>query len=262
MTDLPQLNDIRRHLDALDDQLLDILRQRAELIQKVRPLKPSGQLHIRAGREAEMFRRLFSRPQGHLPPQLVYAVWRNMIGSFTAQEENFVVAAVPETALCAHQNFGLMPEITVYETTSALWQTTEKARLWDVALLPTPADGQAAWWADLKHHRDYKIFMSLPLVAGMTPPAWVVGKIQPEETGDDVAVMVIAAQKKVDAAAIINKGGQVLVEKVDHEGGKTLFLWKNLAEGRNLAIPAFHDLLHQHGAQLHYLGGFALPVQL
>src|ERR1043166_5432845 len=92
MTDQKRLNELRAKIDAIDDELLALLRSRADIIEEVRGVKGKQDVYIRPGREALMLKALLAKPQGHIPPGLLHRLWREMIGAFTLQEGGFKVA--------------------------------------------------------------------------------------------------------------------------------------------------------------------------
>ena len=88
-TDLAAL---RAELDRIDDALHDLLIRRADVVARVAATKPNGTLALRPGREAAIIRRLLARHTGHLPPQALVRLWRELLAATTAMQGPFVVA--------------------------------------------------------------------------------------------------------------------------------------------------------------------------
>src|SRR3546814_3513048 len=81
---IPSLADLRRDIDVLDDQIQDLLRRRAEAVQRVADSKEaSGETgeFLRPGREAQILRRVLERHNSSLPPAALLRIWREMIAA-------------------------------------------------------------------------------------------------------------------------------------------------------------------------------------
>ena len=83
MADLEQL---RREIDRIDDELVRLLGQRASLAREIGGLK-QGAPAYRPEREAEILRRVSAASAGPLSPQRVAAVFREVISACRALEE-------------------------------------------------------------------------------------------------------------------------------------------------------------------------------
>ena len=81
---------LRQALDGLDDQILDLLMQRAAIVERVATTKKGGPL--RPGREAAIIRRLLRQHDGALPRYAVVRIWREIFASSVAQQQNVLVA--------------------------------------------------------------------------------------------------------------------------------------------------------------------------
>ena len=87
-TPAPNLDELRRRLDAIDDRLHDLILERAAVVESVAALKQStGQPSLRPGREAEILRRLDD--------------WVRTLGPVAAEEHGFA-AADPPTVSCTY----------------------------------------------------------------------------------------------------------------------------------------------------------------
>jgi len=84
----PDLNDIRRRLDAVDEQLLDVLRDRGQLIADVIHYKRAHAMAVvDRSREDEMLSRIAALATAKgLDPRIARQVLRAVIDSFTLLE--------------------------------------------------------------------------------------------------------------------------------------------------------------------------------
>jgi len=80
-----EIDNLRREIDALDDQLAALLNRRAGLAQRIGALK-SGAPAYRPEREIEILRRITKNP-GVLPAERVAAVFREVISACRGLEE-------------------------------------------------------------------------------------------------------------------------------------------------------------------------------
>ena len=87
--DSPDLERVRREIDAIDDALHDALMRRAALIGEIFKAKSDAQRAgsaMRPSREARILRRIAARHVGDLPLEVVFRIWREMINAATAMQ--------------------------------------------------------------------------------------------------------------------------------------------------------------------------------
>ena len=84
------LDEARRDIDAIDDQLLGLLKQRFDVTERVRQAKTSGGaqgLPVRPAREAQILRRLLAGARGGLvPAELLVRLWRGIINQSSVNQ--------------------------------------------------------------------------------------------------------------------------------------------------------------------------------
>ena len=74
------LDDLRREIDEIDDEMHDLLMRRTTVVDAIGALKKSdGVPAIRPGREATILRRLITRHEGKFPRALVVRIWREIL---------------------------------------------------------------------------------------------------------------------------------------------------------------------------------------
>lgn len=200
----PKLQNLRDAIDAIDDKLLALLRERAGIVEQVRGVKGKLPIYIRPGREADMMRALLAKPMGHIPVGLIHRLWREMIGAFTLQEGGLrvAVAVVPgEEGLWdfARDHFGsFTPMQAVPSSIGAMREVI--AGKTEVGVLPTPKENDSEiWWRYLLGAApDHPgVFYRIPFdgVRGNARPAShdavVIATLKPEQTAQDHTVLVI-----------------------------------------------------------------------
>jgi chorismate mutase/prephenate dehydratase len=98
------LDDIRKHIDDLDGQLLDLLSVRADLVHKVGEVKKRDGLQIYAPeREEALLRRLIERNRGRLPEKSIRAIYREIMSAALALEDDLKIAYLGPEGTWTHQ---------------------------------------------------------------------------------------------------------------------------------------------------------------
>jgi chorismate mutase / prephenate dehydratase len=118
MTDTKSLSlaDVRRTIDAIDDQMLQLLEQRFALVDHVRALKSgagAAGAALRPSREAEVLRRLAAKAS-HVTPELLVRLWQTIFCAASVRQGTSVIH-VSETVrsnfplgLAVHDTFPFM----------------------------------------------------------------------------------------------------------------------------------------------------------
>lgn len=200
----PKLQNLRDAIDAIDDQLLALLRERSDIVEQVRGVKGKLPIYIRPGREADMLRALLVKPQGHIPAGLIHRLWREMIGAFTLLEGKMqVVVAVPEGEPglwdMARDHFGSFTPMQALGSAITAMREVASGKA-QVAILPTPKEGDSEiWWRYLlgpsPDHPN--VFYRIPFdgvrgnARAAAHDAVVVASLKPEATAADRTVLVI-----------------------------------------------------------------------
>jgi chorismate mutase/prephenate dehydratase len=98
------LDDWRSRINDLDNQILNLLNQRAEAALKIGDLKRRHDLPYYAPeREAEIIARLTTENPGPLPVDTVRAVWREILSGCLALERPLAVGYLGPTGTFTHQ---------------------------------------------------------------------------------------------------------------------------------------------------------------
>jgi chorismate mutase / prephenate dehydratase len=128
-----ELQDLRNRIDGLDDQLLDLLNERMELVKKVGELKRSSQSIIyRPEREKQILDRLSKHNNGLLTRQAIDAIFFEIFAvSRNLELPERVSYLGPEgsfTHQAAEGRFGAMSEYLVLPTIHSVFESVETGR--------------------------------------------------------------------------------------------------------------------------------------
>ena len=98
------LDEWRSRINILDNQILNLLNQRAEAALKIGDLKRhSGAPVYAPEREAEVLRRIADANAGPLTPEMTRAVWREILSACRALEEPVTIAFLAPVGTFTHQ---------------------------------------------------------------------------------------------------------------------------------------------------------------
>ncbi|HXC27736.1 MAG TPA: chorismate mutase [Stellaceae bacterium] len=192
-----ELEELRRQIDRIDDNLLQLLVERLEVVGQVGAMREkTGASTYIPSREAAIIRRLVERNGGELPLGTLVRMWRELLGTAVRHEGPFAVGAfVPPNGLgvwdIARDHFGAHMPLTEYRTTmQAIRAVTERSVT--VAVLPMPQDGEDdPWWVHLLSQDEDRprVVARLPFGprgnARSDGDALVIGYGAPQPSGSD-----------------------------------------------------------------------------
>jgi chorismate mutase/prephenate dehydratase len=101
---MADLDDLRTQIDAIDDQLLDLLNRRADLALEIQRLKRESGLEIYSpDREEQVLQNLVARSQGRVAPESIRAIYREIMSSSLALEKEIIIAFLGPPATWTHE---------------------------------------------------------------------------------------------------------------------------------------------------------------
>lgn len=225
----PSLADLRREIDVLDDQILDLLRRRAEAVQRVATTKRSTgeEGFLRPGREAQIIRHLIARHRGGLPAASVSRIWREMIAALYPVQARTVKVAVhaPNKSAArwdlARDWYGSTTPLQLCTTATAVMRAIS-AQPAAIGVMAQPEDGEKeSWWPQLASRSPDtpRVIARLPFVPNPRGSlaeldAYVIANAVPEESGEDRSLLVLAMTESAPSIARIS----ALLAQVGLEG--------------------------------------------
>lgn len=98
------LDDIRQKIDRLDQQMIDLLNERADLVHEVGVIKKREDLQIYAPeREESLLRGLVAKSKGRLPEKSIRAIYREIMSAALALEDDLKIAYLGPEGTWTHQ---------------------------------------------------------------------------------------------------------------------------------------------------------------
>jgi chorismate mutase/prephenate dehydratase len=127
------LEELRGAIDGIDDRILDLLRERAELVEQVGQVKDkSGESYYAPEREEALLRRLVAANRSRLPESSLRAIYREILSSMRALEQTIKVAYLGPRSTFSHQaaarQFGSAVELLPERTIADVFEAVERGR--------------------------------------------------------------------------------------------------------------------------------------
>jgi chorismate mutase len=197
----PQLADLRREIDRIDEAMHRLLLERGEIVGRLIKAKrttESGSA-FRPAREADMMRRLVERHSGILPLDTVESIWRVIIATFTWVQAPFSVHAdfsAGEAAMrdCARFHFGFTVPLIGHMGPAGVLAAISGSP-GDLGLAPVQGAAGGVWWAALEPDDAPKIIARLPFVERLDHPAglpvFAIARPHPDAIVSDVSMWSI-----------------------------------------------------------------------
>ena len=283
-----ELVQLRHKIDAIDDQLHDLLMQRTELAVAVGATKAArqplsgespaeGAKFMRPAREAKILRRLIARHKGKLPKSVIVRMWREMISALLQVEGPFAVAVYAPQAQpgywdLARDHYGSQVKLLTFSRVDRALSAVMDGSA-TVAVLPFPREDDAdPWWRRLMGSAQ------LPHIVARLPfgdpgnqrnpdlQALVVGRSPTEPTDRDHSLIVLEAPEPVSRSSLRQAlAGVGLETSFIHGGRDQLGPDLNLIEVAGFVAEADPRLtLVASGlgkaAKLHAIGSYAEPL--
>jgi chorismate mutase len=281
------LEDLRAEIDQIDDALQDLLIRRAAVTRAIAKVKqPEAGADgvplaaaLRPAREALILRRLLSRHQGELAPQLIVGIWREIIAASLRAQANFqahVYAGEGEAAYVgvARAYFGSAAPIRTHSKASLVVHAcAEETNALGVVPLPEPEEPGASWWAQLAPagERGPRVIAKLPIVADgeETPAAYVIGTIEQEPTGDDTTLLLLeisAGMSRTRLQSLLREAGLAArfaaAGRTSEKGvpDEILLELKGFVGKDDKRLATLAEAAGDAIARVGLIGGFANPV--
>lgn len=274
------LDDLRRRIDEVDNNLHDLLMERARVVLEIARHKKRGQPAFRPEREASIIRRLVARHQGALPAAALVRLWRTIIAAHTQMQAPFKVALYGgELDLfdLARGHFGAAP-IERYDSPGQLLGAISAGAGRVVGVTAWPAADGHVWWPGLASADEARprIVARLPFChdpAGGSAGhgAIVLAACDPGDSGDDTSFLVLLTETEISRARLTEKlaaigfaGRAIDSRQRGSEGGEALHLFEvagYLAAGDDRLARLVQD----SGGDIAVawpIGGYANPILL
>jgi chorismate mutase / prephenate dehydratase len=269
------LDELRHQIDRIDDQIHDLLIERAALAGQVAEAKGGGTIW-RPQREAAILRRLAARHRGAFPRTAVVRIWREIMSAMLALEGRFSVAVCtpPEQPTfwdMTRDHFGTSASFTTYQAPGAVMRAvTDDPTI--VGVLPWPRDEERdPWWRYIAgDDAGPRIVARLPFTGGdPNDSALVVARAAVEPTGDDRSFIGIETADEVSRTRLLSciaaAGCDVGFiashrERADQPAVRHLIEIAGHAGSEDGRLAAIRDSAPDEIRHARWLGSYAMPL--
>lgn len=214
----PQLDTIRQRIDTLDNQIHDLLMERADLIMQIsEEKKKQGIQIVQPAREARMIRRLISRHREPLPEEAIVRIWRELVSCVSLLQTGLSVAVclppdMPDYWDMARDYFGSVLPMQKTQTPQAALNLVIDGKV-TFAVLPYPeSDQQTPWWPQLLEPMADGVHIVQRLPYGdkenysyNNHPALIVAKAGFDTSDDDHSFIGLDISSAISRARIVDK---------------------------------------------------------
>ena len=218
----PELDNIRQKIDGLDNQIHDLLMERADLIMMIsEEKKRQGIQIVQPAREARMIRRLIARHREPLPEEAIVRIWRELVSCVSLLQTGLKVAVcvpptTPEYWDMARDYFGSVLPMQKVQTPLAALNLVIDGKV-NFAVLPWPeAEQDNPWWPQLLDSigQDVHILQRLPYgdkenYTYNQHPALIVAKAGFDTSDDDHSFIALDLDASISRAKIMDKAKEV-----------------------------------------------------
>ena len=135
-----KLKTIRKNIDTVDDQLLELLNKRAALVLEVGKIKKEehGRFHV-LEREEEIYQRLLELNKGPFPAEAIRPIFREIMSASLSLEKVLHVACLGPDATFSHvasiQQFGQAVQCIYTKSVAEIFDEVERGRA-DYGVVP------------------------------------------------------------------------------------------------------------------------------
>ncbi len=279
--DKKALSAVRAEIDAIDEQIQDLLIRRTQVVEQVRAIKHGVTVKIRPAREAEMMYRLTERHHGNFPKRELCRIWREIIVATLSFEGPFSVAVIknedePGYWDLARDQYGSFTKMTRHESGRAIVEAVRRQES-SVGIVPWPRrDDPDPWWRyTVSEDEDTpRIIARLPFIPGASVrgdgiEAAVICPIAQEATGRDRSFLAIETNEEVGGRRIedaLNSIG-ISAAYVQHwhdpnrpPGWIYLIETFGLVDPSGKQFPRIQESIGQSVARIVHLGGYGTPL--
>ncbi|OPZ77280.1 MAG: hypothetical protein BWY78_01074 [Alphaproteobacteria bacterium ADurb.Bin438] len=208
------LQDLRKSIDNIDEQIHELLIKRATIVQKVGEYKKQNNAsvknNIRIDRECDILSRLIKRHKGDFPLDSLIRIWREIISASLRIEGDLKISTLKidsykdvDLHKLIHEFFGTYPETAPHPST---WQALKQLDDDNATVCVIPFSNEIennSFWANLSSN--LKIVTRLPLIKDFsksTIEAFVVSKGEYKKTLNDVTLIKSETKKSMSKTSL------------------------------------------------------------
>lgn len=163
------LEEIRKRIDAIDTEIIQLLNERARAAMEVGKIKDQSNAHVYApAREKQIFDRIAGENTGPLSADALKSIYKEIISASRSLEKPLTVTYLGPRATFTHlaalQKFGSSTTYVSARTISDVFMEVQKGRAdYGVVPIENSTDGIVSYTLDMFMESDLKIFSEVML---------------------------------------------------------------------------------------------------
>jgi chorismate mutase len=284
------LNFFRAQIDEIDLKIIELLRQRMQIVQDVAKFKQerNEKFYIKSSREADMIKNLVNTARGQFPKSTIVNIWRKIITTSNMAEQPIKIAIHNPKNISDYnyivKNYYLdeVPTINFDSVNNIVSELENNNCQIGVFAIPNQnfeqekkEDTKENWWISLANNKsEIKIFAKIPFIEfdqkdkNFNPINLVAVAIkESEKSADDGTFICIETPKEISKYSLQNElknyniNGKILksVELIQFEGIRFhLIETDNFIDENNPDLKKFATAKFKPFIKI--LGHFAKPI--
>jgi chorismate mutase len=216
-----KLKEFRIQIDAIDRQVISLLKQRMNIIKQVAEYKKTENevFYIKSSREADMLKKLIADNNSNFSTSSIVAIWRKIITNANMQEQPIKLVVHnpnnnPEIEYILRDYYNNEIEIHNFDSiTNIIAELQKDSTKIGIFSLPNPNshNDNQDWWINLANNQDkLTVFASLPFLKlhnnngnfTTNHQLVAVAKKQPEQSSQDITLLVCEINKDCSLSKI------------------------------------------------------------
>jgi chorismate mutase len=163
---------LRKSIDNIDNQIIDLLNERIDIILKVSDYKKSikDKFFIKSAREADMIKNLVSKANPNFPKSTIVNIWRKIITSANVLEQNLIIDIHnpnqnPNYEHLVKEYYGDFVPVNHRDNANDIIADLEKETIRIGVFALTTKSISQHWWLNLANNNSkVKIFAKIPFI--------------------------------------------------------------------------------------------------
>lgn len=215
---------LRDEINEIDDQLIQLLGKRMEVVNKVGELKRSNHetFFIKSNREADMIKDLIKKSDSNFPKSAIINIWRKIITAANMHEQPLHIAIhnpndVPDYAYLIREYYNIEVPISLHDSVTNIVLAMERGEA-QIGIFALPKSNQRDivnasenWWINLANNKlGIKIYAKIPFVdlgnkSRMSDEIELVAVAikEAEESYEDNSLLYVEVDKMISESKVL-----------------------------------------------------------
>ncbi len=211
-----KLGEFRSEINAIDDEILNLLKKRMEIVAKVRQVKEQNHenFFIKPAREADMIKNLVAKAPNSMTKSAIVSIWRKIITSSNMFEQPLKIAICNPSKNTLFEHFiqdyyaDFVPIINHDSINNAILELEKNNA--QITVFALPCDNQDLnenWWINVANNKSgIKVFAKLPFLKQDKNNLGLVALAikKQEKSSSDETLLYVETDSEISRAQILS----------------------------------------------------------